>query len=78
MYSYPKEGTTEIIINAATHVWGTNGYDESKDLARIEVPVMESQDYLEAFSFAFTGKGNNAILHGGWGNARVQIPITVM
>ena len=78
MYSYPKEGTTEIIINAATHVWGTNGYDESKDLARIEVPVMESQDYLEAFSFAFTGKGNNAILHGGWGKVRVQIPITIM
>ena len=78
MYSYPKEDTTEIIINTAIHVWGAYGYDESKDVARIEVPITKSEDYLEAFSLAFSGKGNNAILHGGWGNVRVQIPITVM
>lgn len=78
MYSYPKDNSSEIIINTATNVWGAYGYDQSKDVARFEVPVMESTEYLEAFSFAFTGKGNNAVLHGGWGNVRVEIPITIL
>ncbi len=78
MYSYPEDGTTEIIINAATNVWGTYGYDESKDVARIEVANMESSEYLEAFSMAFSGSGNNAILHAGWGNARVEVPFTIL
>lgn len=78
MYSYPKDESSEIIINSATNVWGAYGYDKSKDVARIEVPVMESTEYLEAFSFAFSGEGNNAVLHGGWGNVRVEIPITIL
>lgn len=78
LYSYPKEGTTELIINAATNVWGAYSYDESKDVARVEVSVIESEDYLETFSMAFSGKGNNAVLHAGWGNIRVEVPITVL
>jgi hypothetical protein len=78
MYSYPKEGTTEIIINSAIHVWGAYGYNEANDVARIEVPVTESADFLEAFSFAFSGEGKNVVLHGGWGNVRVEIPITFL
>lgn len=76
MYSYPKDDSSEIIINSATNIWGAYNYDQSKDVARLEVPVMESSEYLEAFSLAFTGEGNNAILHGGWGNVGVEIPIT--
>ncbi|MBL6665641.1 DUF2911 domain-containing protein [Flavobacteriaceae bacterium] len=78
MYSFPKDESTEIIINSATNVWGAYGYDKSKDVARIDLPVSESTEYLEAFSFAFSGEGNNAVLHGGWGNVRVEIPITIL
>jgi hypothetical protein len=78
MYSYPKEESLEIIINSTTNVWGAYGYDKSKDVARIEVPVMESTQYIEAFSFAFSGNGNNPILHAGWGNVRVEIPVTIL
>ena len=46
--SYPKE-STEIIINSAKYVWGAYNYDKSKDVARIEVPAIESTEYLEAF-----------------------------
>ena len=78
LYSYPKEGTTEIIINSATYQWGAYKYDKSKDIARLEVPVSESSEYLEAFSLAFSGNGSDAVLHGGWGNIRVAIPITIL
>ena len=78
LYSYPKEGSTEIIINSAKYVWGAYNYDQSKDIARIEVPVIESSEYLEAFSLVFSGKGSDAFLHGGWGNIRVSIPITIL
>ena len=78
MYSYPKDNSLEVIVNSATNVWGAYNYDESKDVARIEVPVTESTEYLEAFSFAFSGQGDNAVLNGGWGNARIEIPITIL
>jgi hypothetical protein len=78
MYSFPKDGTTEIIINSATNVWGAYGYDKSNDVARVEVSVMESMEFLEAFSMSFSGKDNNAVLHAGWGNVRVEIPMTVL
>ena len=78
MYSYPKDNSLEVIVNSATNVWGAYKYDESKDVARIEVPVTESTEYLEAFSFAFSGQGDNAVLNGGWGNARIEIPITIL
>ena len=78
LYSYPKEESTEIIINSAKYVWGAYNYDKSKDVARIEVPAIESTEYLEAFSLTFTGKGSDAVLHGGWGNIRVSIPITIL
>ena len=78
MYSYPKDNSSEIIINSATNVWGAYNYDQSKDVVRIDVPITESTEYLEAFSFAFSGEGNNAVLHAGWGNARVEIPITIL
>lgn len=78
MYFYPKDNSSEIIINNATNVWGAYSYDQSKDVVRIEVPVTESTEYLEAFSFAFSGENNKVVLHGGWGNARVEIPITIL
>ena len=78
MYSYPKDESLEIIINSATNVWGAYGYDKSKDVARFEVPLMDSTQYIESFSFAFSGKEKNAILHAGWGNVRVEIPITIL
>ena len=78
LYSYPKEESTEIIINSAKYVWGAYNYDKSKDVARIDVPAIESSEYLEAFSLIFTGKGSDAVLHGGWGNVRVSIPITIL
>ena len=37
LYSYPKEESTEIIINSAKYVWGAYNYDKSKDVARIDV-----------------------------------------
>ncbi len=78
MYSYPKDNSSEIIINSAKYVWGAYGYDQSKDVARLEVPVLESTEYLEAFSLAFSGNEDKAVLHGGWGNVRVEIPITIL
>ena len=35
LYSFPKDGTTEIIINSDIHTWGAYRYDESKDVASL-------------------------------------------
>ena len=78
LYSYPKDSGSEIIINSATNVWGAYNYDKTKDVARFEVPYIESMDYLEAFSMAFTGEGNNAVLHAAWAGIRLEIPFTVL
>jgi hypothetical protein len=35
-------------------------------------------NYVEAFSMAFTGEGNNAVLHAAWAGVRLEIPFTVL
>ena len=45
------------------------------DVVRVNVPVSESEDLLEAFSMAFEGVDDGVHLHMGWGNYRVKVAL---
>ncbi|TBM98860.1 DUF2911 domain-containing protein [Hyunsoonleella flava] len=75
-YVIPGETEWTAVINTDTNVWGSYFYDESKDVARLAVPVSTSYDELEAFSIAFTEADNGIHMHLGWGNKRIAIPFT--
>tara|TARA_B100001996_G_C18498658_1_gene530593 strand:+ start:139 stop:666 length:528 start_codon:yes stop_codon:yes gene_type:complete len=75
LYSIPNENQWTIIINTATHSWGTYSYNESNDVARVKVPVTESRKSVEALSMTFEKGTDGVNLHIGWDDIRVSIPI---
>jgi len=56
LYTLPSEGTWKLIINKQTGQWGTV-YDESQDLARVDLKKSEIQSPVEQFTISF--KKNN-------------------
>ena len=65
-----------VIVNKATHVWGAYSYNEDLDVVRVNVPLTESADSIEAFSMTIEGVNDGLHLHMGWGAFRVKVPFT--
>ena len=74
VYAIPGEKEWTLIVNKDLNVWGSYFYDESKDVARITVPVKNAEESLEAFSILFEESDNGVHMHMGWGNTRVAVP----
>jgi hypothetical protein len=75
LYAIPNGEQMTVIVNKAIHVWGAYSYDQEMDVVRVNVPVSESEDLLEAFSMAFEGVDDGVHLHMGWGNYRVKVAL---
>ncbi len=76
LYTIPNEKEWTIILNKDINVWGAYSYKEANDVARLNVPVTQAEDTLEAFSMVFTKTDNGIILNLGWDKTRVAIPFT--
>ncbi|HPF11347.1 MAG TPA: DUF2911 domain-containing protein [Flavobacteriaceae bacterium] len=77
-YTIPGESEWTAIISKDLNVWGAYFYNEANDVARITVPVTQSDESLEAFSIALDGGMDAINMHLGWGNVRVMVPFTKM
>lgn len=75
-YVIPGETEWTAIINTDLNVWGSYFYNEAKDVARLNVPVSQDKESLEAFSIAFDEADNGVNMHIGWGTTRVIVPFT--
>lgn len=76
LYTIPNEKEWTVIINKDVNIWGAYSYKEANDVARLNVPVTQAEDALEAFSMVFTKGENGIILNLGWDKTRVAIPFT--
>jgi hypothetical protein len=75
IFTLPAEGTWKLIINKQTGQWGTN-YDESQDLARIDMQKSPLPQPVEQFTISFDKKSeNSAILNLDWENTRVFVAV---
>lgn len=74
LYTIPEENEWTVIINRSTNRWGAYDYQESEDVARIEVPVKRSQTSIEAFSMTFEPTEDGANLLIGWDDRYVEVP----
>ena len=75
LYCIPLAEKWTMIINKETDTWGAFKYDQSKDLARIEVPVQKQSEILEAFVMAFEKTSTGANLLIAWDDFKVALPI---
>ena len=77
LFAIPNKDNWTVIINKDIDRWGAYAYDESKDVARVDVPVKPLTETVENLAIVFTGTGNDAVLNIGWDNTSVALPIQV-
>jgi Protein of unknown function (DUF2911) len=75
MYAIPTEKEWTIIFNTKLDTWGAYSYEEAKDVARVVVPVGKTEKEVEAFTIAFDGKGDTAVMVFAWENTMVKLPV---
>src|SRR5437660_4853506 len=70
LYTLPAEGTWKLIINKETGQWGTK-YDQSQDLARVDMQKASLPQNVEQFTISFDKKNDTtANLNLDWENNR--------
>lgn len=75
LYTLPSEGTWKLIINKQTGQWGTK-YDESQDLARVDMKKSTLPQSVEQFTISFDKKNDNtADMDLDWENTRVSVEV---
>ena len=77
LFAIPEKDKWTIIINKEVDMWGAYAYDESKDIARVSVPVKSVSTVIESLSIGFTTQGSVANLVIGWDKTTVELPITI-
>ena len=59
LYTLPGANTWKLIINKQTGQWGTD-YEQSRDLARVDMKVSQRSSPLEQFTISFDKTGGDA------------------
>ena len=77
MYAIPDKSEWTIIFNTKLDTWGAYSYEESKDVARIKVPVSAPKSEVEAFSIWFDEKSADKAMYIAWENTQVRVPIKI-
>ena len=75
LYAIPTEAKWTIILNKQTDIWGSYKYEPSMDIVRTDVPVVASDEEMEAFSMVFEKAAYGANLLMGWDKTQVSLPI---
>ena len=79
LYCIPKADTWTLKIHPSLDGWGSYGYDSSRDLASVTVPVSKSADLIEAFSIALYEASPGVVhLKAGWEHTVAEFPIKLL
>ncbi|MBS1496224.1 MAG: DUF2911 domain-containing protein [Bacteroidetes bacterium] len=75
LYAILQPDNWTIILNRELDTWGSFGYDSTKDVLRVTLPVQKQTDSTEVFSMYFDKSGKGYILNTIWENVKVSLPI---
>lgn len=77
LITIPGESEWTIILNKKTDMWGTGGYDEAQDVARIKIESGET-DMTETLTIDFSNiLSETADLTLSWAETEVKVPMRV-
>jgi hypothetical protein len=74
-FTIPKEDKWTVILNEEINQWGAYRYDDSKDVARIEVNPKKTAATVETFSITSKKAKEGYHLLLGWDDIYIEIPI---
>lgn len=73
-YLIPGDEEWTAIVSKDLNVWGSYFYNEKNDVARLNIPVSQSDTSLDAFSIVFEEVKNGVHMNLGWGTIRMAVP----
>ncbi|MDQ6622867.1 MAG: DUF2911 domain-containing protein [Verrucomicrobiota bacterium] len=76
LYMLPEEGGAKLIVNKQTGQWGTK-YDESQDLARIEMKKSTLDLPADQFAVAIADEKEGGSLKAMWEETQYTVDFTV-
>lgn len=74
VYAVPYPDKWTLIINKETDTWGSFRYDSTKDVVRMDLPVVQYGP-TEAMTIVFHAVPNGADMDMYWEDAKVSLPI---
>lgn len=79
LLTIPREDRWTVIFNTDTTLWGADGYDQKKDVLRVDVvPNVIEGDGTETFTISVDAlRDNGATLTLAWENVKVPVNIDV-
>ncbi|MGI9174214.1 MAG: DUF2911 domain-containing protein [Rhodothermales bacterium] len=75
VFTIPGEEMWTVVFNSALGQLGAADYDESKDVLRVEVPVMETEKPYEGFTIMFEDTAEGKALAMAWDDTKVALPV---
>ena len=74
LYCVPQKDSWTIVLNSNLNTWGLH-MDASKDLFRVQIPVMEQKPAVEDFTMVFKKADDGTSLVMAWNNVKAVLPI---
>jgi hypothetical protein len=75
MFTIPSDENWTVILSNHKNIWGAYFYEKDQDVVRVSATVSKSDKLIETFSIVFVGEGDAAIMHLGWANTIVSVPV---
>lgn len=78
LFTIPNENEWTIIINKDLSLWGSDGYSEKEDVARIIVKTEKLTNIVETFTIEFSNiEPTSMVIELKWDNVRVAMNMAV-
>jgi hypothetical protein len=75
LYAIPYPEKWTLIVNKETDTWGSFRYDSTKDVVRVDLPVIKN-DITQVMTIVFTKSPTGANMDMYWEDVKVSLPIT--
>lgn len=75
IFTIPNQSTWTVIFNSDLGLWGSYNYNPKKDVLRIDVPVLSTEETAEAFIIGIDPRNNQADLFFHWDKTKVVVPV---
>ena len=72
MYAIPGKNTWTVALSSQLNVWGVYFHKDENDVAKVTIPVKQTEGNLDVFSIAID---EDMTINMGWGTILISIPV---
>jgi len=72
MYAIPGKTTWTVALSSQLNVWGVYFHKDENDVAKVTIPVKQTEENLDVFSIAID---EDMTINLGWGTTLISIPV---